>query len=78
MHLTRFVMKDGRRFSAVVWDFKPAEGYLTIVAEDGREDPRIALRDIESAVTENERLSINTIGDDDLLARARRHGWNGQ
>jgi hypothetical protein len=80
MHTTVVKMKDGRSIAAPVELFRPIEGYMTLFGSD----EKLMFKDIESAITENERISINKIGDDDLLARARRHmekarmfGWDG-
>ena len=73
MHDTFVKMKDGRRFAAPIWSFCPREGYLTLMDGDGP----LFFRDMESAVTQGERISRTEVGDQDEIERARRNGWDG-
>ena len=76
MHYTKVKMKDGTEHYSPIWKWRPKEGYFTLVSENAPK--KIFLRDVESAVTENERVSINQVGvDRDELQRARKDGWDG-
>jgi hypothetical protein len=86
MHSTIIELKNGKRVCGPLWTFRPKEGWLELAAMDDEdlasigntEHPgRIYLRDIVSAVTKGERISIGVIGDCDELARAREQGWDG-
>jgi multimeric flavodoxin WrbA len=75
MHMTKIVMKDGRIFSGPIYGYSYTEGWLHVIDETAPD--KIYFRDMKSAITPGERLSINTIGDDDELQKARDGGWNG-
>lgn len=84
MHDTRVVMKDGRVFSGPIGTQRTEEGWLILwgqtdddIKRTGHPDGRLYFRDMASCVTPNERVAINKIGDDDILARARKNGWDG-
>ena len=83
MHDTRIKMKDGRVFSGPLWNFRPKEGWMSIVVEDDAGVPeKVYFRDVESAVTAGQRVGINEDGtakcvDQDELKRARENGWDG-
>jgi hypothetical protein len=51
-------------------------GGLTLCVGDA--EILIPLREIESALTEGERISRNVIGTQDELERARKMGWDGR
>jgi len=63
MHDTLVKMKDGRVFCSPIWQFRPLEGWMTLI----NCDEKLYFDDMESAVTEDERL-----GPCDELARARQ------
>jgi len=74
MHLTDIVLKDGRSLRGVIMHqrFDPVvfeHSYLEIY--DGEGYAMLYLKDIVSAVTRGERISIHRIGDLDELARLR-------
>ncbi len=75
MHDTRVKMKDGREFVGPLWEYNERHWYLTIPSDT---DEKLYFRDMESAV-EGESLETASTAhlDIDLLARARRHGWDG-
>lgn len=86
MHITYVTLKDGRKLSGPIWLFRPALGFFTIIEDDG--EVRINLSDVASATTGTpdnpERISINKLGVQDELERARKHmkdareyGWDG-
>lgn len=78
MHTTRVVLKDGRPLSGSIWEWRPSEGWFSLVTERGNES--VNLRDVSSAVTSGARVSIRSgpEGEDrDELARARKDGWDG-
>jgi hypothetical protein len=82
MHDTLVVMKDGRKFCGPIWEWRPTDGYFTISDfDEGRtEATRIELKDVESAVTKGQRVSIKSPPegeDQDELVRAKRDGWEG-
>lgn len=82
MHDTIVKMKDGREFIGPLWYFRPKEGWISLVLDPAHYDhdipERIYLRDVESAITKGERISINKIGDEDELERAKQKGWDGR
>lgn len=74
MHYTEVVLKDGREFSSPIQKFRPEEGWVTFM----NSEERIYLRDIESAVTPGDRVSLHGgIQDVDMLEQAREFGWDG-
>jgi hypothetical protein len=77
MHVTVVRTKKGEVVEGYLWNFKPDEGYLTLVPFEEGDEQRFNFADLESAVTKEERISITQIGDDDLLAKARKLGWKG-
>jgi hypothetical protein len=66
MHDTRIVMKSGETLEAPIWEWRPAEGYFTLVGHERT----IYLRDVASAVTPGQRSLMGPI-DQDELVRAR-------
>jgi hypothetical protein len=75
MHDAKVKMRDGRTFCGTVWAFMAMDGYMTIPSEC---PDHLYFRDMESAVQIGGRETIDTVGQDvDLLARARKQGWNG-
>jgi hypothetical protein len=75
MHDTHVKMKDGREYCGPVWAFNAINGYLTIPSAT---DDLLYFRDMESAVEKGGRETEATVGQDvDLLARAKKQGWNG-
>jgi hypothetical protein len=74
MHDTVVKMKDGRKFIGGIWTFKPTEGFLTLIGID----ETLYFKDMESAVTYGERLSVSKIGDQDEIERAKKYGWDGK
>lgn len=73
MHDTIVVMKDGTKISSPIYMWRPQEGWFSLFDHIDK----IWLRDVKSAVTENQRINIKTIGDQDELERAREDGWSG-
>lgn len=75
MHITTVTMKDGRVFEGPIWVFRPVDGWLTLSCDDAPDI--IYLRDIESAITEHERISVSlTNVRVDELEQARKYGWD--
>lgn len=72
MHNTKVILKDGTELEAPIWEWRPSEGYFTLV---DHEDP-IYLRDVVSAVTAGARSNTGPF-DRDELERARENGWDG-
>lgn len=73
MHITTVTLKSGAVISGPIWAWRPREGWFTLAGYDGR----IWLAGVASALTENERINVRTIGTQDELARAREDGWDG-
>lgn len=71
MHTTRIKLKDGSVYEGTIWDFRPRHGYLTLVEHDRS----FHFEDMVSCLTENQRIGIKTLGDQDELERARKNGW---
>ena len=67
MHITRIKMKNGKILEGWIEKFRPIEGYLTFNGSN----KKIMFKDMVSAVTEGERISLNKIGNEDELQRAR-------
>lgn len=66
-------LKNGQTFKAPIWEWRPRDGWFGLVGHD----TPIYLRDVASAVDRNQRTKLNVVEDVDLLARARREGWDG-
>ena len=86
MHNTFVTLKDGRKFSGPIWVWRPALNWFTIMDNDG--EVRFSLSEVESATTGTpdnpERISINCLGVQDEMDRARKYmkqarqfGWDG-
>ena len=76
MHDTIVKLKDGRTFCGPIWEFRPKEGWFTIITENDSGCPNpIYFKDCMSAVTPNERLTVSKVGDEDEMLRAIRDGW---
>ena len=69
MHLTNIKMKDGREYNSPIKLFRPKEGYLTLF-DTIIENEKLYFKDMESAITKGQRISINVIGDQDEIERA--------
>ena len=87
MHSTIVRLKDGKEYKGPLWLFRPAFNYFTIIISDDQQDieKEFTFDECESVITPNERLTKNTIGDCDEMARAkkdldngRKHGWTEQ
>ena len=79
MHTTKVKMKDGREISGILWIVRYEEGWFAMTGTDP-EDAEMEIlpfAEVDIALTENERISINKVGDDDIVARARENGWDG-
>lgn len=77
----KVVMIDGRVFEGPLWEWRPLEGWFTLVIDDlnyPNAPDRFRLRDVVSAVDRNQRVSVDRLAEDvDLLVRARLDGWDG-
>lgn len=87
MHTTIVKTKDGQEYKGVLWFFRPAFNYITLLIWDGKNEneKEFSFDECESITTLNERLTKNTIGDCDEMLRAkkmlddgRKHGWTEQ
>jgi hypothetical protein len=80
MHDTVVKMKDGKTYVGPIWEFRAADGYLTIPADETAPD-KIYFRNMESCVTKSARVSAHPqrfTEDQDEIARARTDGWDGE
>ena len=87
MHTTVIKLKNGETHSGNLEMFRPCESFISIrewLDDNTCQINKYDLDDIESAVTLGERISINKIGDQDELQRAREdladgrnYGWAG-
>ena len=83
MHQSKIVMKDGKVRTGIIWSVRVQEGWFTLIDDDdddGDHGPGapIQIDECESVVTYGERISINKIGDQDMLAKwaeAKRNGY---
>jgi hypothetical protein len=66
---TTIKLKDGRTFSGPIWLFRPELGFMTLI---GLKE-KFFFKDMLSATTEGERISINKIGTQDEIDRARKY-----
>jgi hypothetical protein len=76
MHLTRIVLKDGKKFSSSIEKIRFdnnifEDSYIKLF--DYKE--KFYIKDIKSAVTEKDRISINKIRGVDEIERMRKL-WN--
>jgi len=81
MHMSKVVLKDGTTRTGIIWSVRVQEGWFTLIDAVGEEaDAKIQIDDCESVVTYGERISINEIGDQDMLAKwteAKSKGYLG-
>ncbi len=78
MHSTTVTLKTGATICGTIWEWRPLEGWFSIVEDDARFSERIELSTVASAVTRWTRDTASTAGQDrDELARARKDGWPG-
>lgn len=80
MHGALVVLKDGRTLTGPLWSWRPAEGFFTLVDEEGVNEGNpidVRLSEVVSAVDYGIRVSVTRTEDVDLLARARAEGWEG-
>lgn len=84
MTIVKVVMKDKRVFHGPLWLWRPEEGFFTLVLDHMHypnipkteiENMVFRLDEVESAVDNGVRETIDMIVDVDLLARAREQGW---
>jgi hypothetical protein len=63
----------GFEISGDLWDWRPHEGYFTIVDNDGGDPIRIELEDCESAIMIGSRLTKDSVGEEiDMLKKAQK------
>lgn len=72
MHDTRVFLKDGKTFCAPIIQWRPAEGWFSLLCLEGGPPIVIHLRDVAQAWTHERRGNA-----EDELERARKQGWNG-
>lgn len=87
MHTTVIKLKNGETHAGNLHMFCPCESYISIGEWDEQDRlkyNKYDIRDMESAVTLGERISISKIGDQDEIQRARewladgrKYGWEG-
>jgi len=75
MHTSYITLKSGEKIEGPIWEFKPLEGYISIVTDTEDSPRRIELRDIQEAYTPGVRIRANKLGIDNLLQRAKEGGW---
>ena len=77
MHTSYIKLKNGELWSGVVWGYEPEKDLVTLSCAQSKGSDkewasmRFKFSDMEEFYTPNERISINKIGTDDILARAR-------
>ena len=82
MHYTYVELKDGQKLCGPIWIWRAKEGWFQL-AFDVNNQPsqdapdKIYFRDVLSGYTENERVAINRIEDQDIIKRACDEGWDG-
>jgi hypothetical protein len=77
MHDARVVLKDGTRICGPIWEWRPEEGYFTVVDSEGGPLITVQLDNCVSAVQCGTRISATQVNIDvDLLERARKERWN--
>ena len=74
MHDTKVKLKNGEEYWGPMWEFRPEFNWFSIIdtATDDGEIRKICIDDIESAITGGERISIDSVGDQDEVERARK------
>lgn len=79
MRDTHIKLKDGRTFCGPVWEWRPKEGWLSLVLpqeELPNPENRIYLADVESGYHEKMWEHANEgLVDVDVLERASKEGW---
>ena len=77
MHNTKIKTKDGKKYYGTLLYWKPCENYLSIVSYTKKNPDSIELKfsfdDLESAITEGTRISIDKVGSEDEIQRARKY-----
>jgi hypothetical protein len=80
MHHTTVKLKDGRVLCGPIDMWRPQENWMSLMGVE----ERISFDDIASGETDKDRISIDTVGNINILERARRdvaqgrqHGWDG-
>jgi len=82
VHDTKVVMKDGTVHVGPIHLFMPMDGYMILTLDDthypdGAPD-KLFFRDMRSATTQDQRMSVDRTGTQDELQRARLEGWDGR
>jgi len=82
MHNTTIITKSGEIYNGPIWVWRPQENWFSILWENNEEV--FSFDDVKSVITYGERMSINKIGDQDelqrarkMLARGRKYRWKG-
>lgn len=81
MHNVKIVMKDGTEYCSPMWEWRPAEGWFSIVdmAEEATGPRILYLDEMQSAITEDGRrhrdAAVVFPSDSCLLTRALEQGW---
>jgi hypothetical protein len=60
-----------------LWEWRPKDGYFTMVDDEDGENHFILLSTVQAAMQPGNRMSLSRQGDEDMLERARREGWAG-
>jgi hypothetical protein len=68
MHGSRVVLKTGQVISGRIWSVNVDDGWFTVFPDDEDDDVKVRMEACESVVTFGERISRNSIGDQDMLA----------
>jgi hypothetical protein len=68
MHITEIETKDGERFSGPICELNYKEQFISLATSNSR---NIKFSEIKSAKVLGQRISINNIGDQDLLEKIR-------
>jgi hypothetical protein len=81
MHDCKIKMKNGKEYSAPKWEWRPADGYLTLIDqenENGGDPITLRFEDMESAVEIGMRTRMSLPPETvNLLEKARKEGWTG-
>lgn len=75
MHNVSLILKDGRKFCAPLYMWRPKEGWFSLVRVKENQPETFRLNNVESAVQHKVMVTQDTITDVDLLKRARDEGW---
>ena len=76
MHVLLIKLKNGETRCGTLWQWCPHLGFLSYTDDESGDCVEVRLSDCLSVVQGGGRATAATVGaDEDMLAKARKHGW---